>query len=315
MTCNNKTIITSKTLTVANQTEVPILHYLTTTINTTIEETSRQFIIPFALAYIKYNILGTPFFEEYIQNIKIQDFTIQFKYQSKNQPNTIILTSLFSKDYPYFSYIYRLKSKTQIRLNPNSSNFAHFPKRTTTIFTLVQPPKQILSYNTIYLLLSSKFRTTFNFIEVFTDGKPDICSKNIQNSTNHIATLPKGHIGYIEVPITNEQAKYYQNKDLNTLVHNVAHTYHPDITEPIPLSNYNTPTQDIPSLSNHFSFNQKDMTLPTLHDSPHSNIYNVQPTSDTPKSRTFPTLPHSKDNLKFINKFNFQFSDPTDTEY
>ena len=48
---------------------------------------------------------------------------------------------------------------------------------------------------------------------------------------------------------------------------------------------------------------------------PHSNIYNVQPTSDTPKSRTFPTLPYSKVNLKFINKFNFQFSDPTDTEY
>ena len=28
---------------------------------------------------------------------------------------------------------------------------------------------------------------------------------NIQNSTNHIAKLPKGHIGYTEVPITNEQ--------------------------------------------------------------------------------------------------------------
>ena len=57
------------------------------------------------------------------------------------------------------------------------------------------------------------------------------------------------------------------------------------------------------------------MTSPTLHDKPHSNIYNVQPTSNTPKSRTFPTLPYSKDNLKLINKFNIQFSDHTDTEY
>ena len=57
------------------------------------------------------------------------------------------------------------------------------------------------------------------------------------------------------------------------------------------------------------------MTSPTLHDTPHSNIYNIQPTSDTPKSCTFPTLPCSKDNLKFINKFNIQFSDLTDTEY
>ena len=35
----------SKTLTVANQTEVPILHYITITLNTTIEDDSRQFII------------------------------------------------------------------------------------------------------------------------------------------------------------------------------------------------------------------------------------------------------------------------------
>ena len=57
------------------------------------------------------------------------------------------------------------------------------------------------------------------------------------------------------------------------------------------------------------------MTSPTLHDTPDSNIYDVQPTPDTPKSRTFPTLPCSNFNLKFINKFNFQFFDLTDTEY
>ena len=39
----------SKTLTVANQTEVPILHYITITLNTTIEDNSRQFTIPFHL--------------------------------------------------------------------------------------------------------------------------------------------------------------------------------------------------------------------------------------------------------------------------
>ena len=90
-------------------------------------------------------------------------------------------------------------------------------------------------------------------IEIFTDDKPDIWSTIIQFFTNHIATLPKGHFGYIEAPITNEQPKYYQVNDINILAHNVAHTYHPDIDEPIPLSNYNTPTQDLPSSSNHFS--------------------------------------------------------------
>ena len=66
----------SKTLAVASQTEVPILHYITITLNTTIEDNSRQLTILSAVSDIKYNILGTPFFEENIQNINIQDFTI-----------------------------------------------------------------------------------------------------------------------------------------------------------------------------------------------------------------------------------------------
>ena len=43
----------SKTLTVANQTEVPILHYVTITLYTTIEDDSCQFTKPFAVADIK----------------------------------------------------------------------------------------------------------------------------------------------------------------------------------------------------------------------------------------------------------------------
>ena len=117
----------SKTLTVANQTEDPTLHYVTITLNTTIEDESRQFTISFAVADIKYNILGTHFSEENIQNITIHDFLLQFKHHSRVYTNYAEFTSLLSKDYPYFFYIYRINSKTQIRLRPNSSKIAHFP--------------------------------------------------------------------------------------------------------------------------------------------------------------------------------------------
>ena len=46
----SNTLNSSKTLTVANQTEIPILHYVTITLSTTIEDDSRQFTIPFAVA-------------------------------------------------------------------------------------------------------------------------------------------------------------------------------------------------------------------------------------------------------------------------
>ena len=180
ITCNNKTNHRSKTLTVANQTEFPILQYKTTTLNTSIEQTSRQLFIPFAVADIKYNNLRTPFFEEYIQNINYQHFTLQFKYQSKDQPNTTKLTALLSKDYLYFSYMYRNNSKTQTRLNPNSSKSAQFPIKNYYNLHFATILKNQLLPTIPLTYFSSKFRTTFNFIEVFTDDKPDICSKIVK---------------------------------------------------------------------------------------------------------------------------------------
>ena len=55
----------------------------------------------------------------------------------------------------------------------------------------------------------------------------------------------------------------------------------------------------------------------TNSDIPHqtSPLYNVQPTSNTSEKRIFPSLPYTSENLEFINKFNFHFSDLTDTEY
>ena len=197
----------SKTLTVANQTEVPILHYVTLVSNTSIEEDSRQFTIPSAVADINNNFLGTPFSEENIQNISIQDFTLQFKHHSGVYPNYKKFTSLLSKDYPYFSYIYRISSKTQTRQKPNSSKIAHFP--INNYYNLhFSTTSQNQFFPTIrHTYFSSKFRTTYSFIEVFTHDKPKNCATIIQNSTNHVATLPTGHIGYIEVPITEEKPK------------------------------------------------------------------------------------------------------------
>ena len=56
----NNTVSSSKASTVANQTEVSILLIVTITISTTIEDDSRQFTIPFAVADIRYKILIHP---------------------------------------------------------------------------------------------------------------------------------------------------------------------------------------------------------------------------------------------------------------
>ena len=95
----------SKTLMIANQSELPIKHYITVTCHTSISKNSRHFTIPFAVADIKYNILGTPFFEEHIANINVQDFTMKFKNPHKDHSQIDSFTTLTEKNFPLF-FIY-----------------------------------------------------------------------------------------------------------------------------------------------------------------------------------------------------------------
>ena len=144
------------------------------------------------------------------------------------------LTTLLSKDCPYFSYVYRINSKTQTRLKLNSSTIAQFPIKTYYNLQFTTTSQNQFFPTIPHTYFSTKFLTTFNFIKIFTDDEPDTWATILQNSTKHFATLPTGHIGYIEVSITNEKPKYYLVNDINTLIHNVAHTYHPYITESNP---------------------------------------------------------------------------------
>ena len=93
----------AKTLTVANQTEVPIIHSISMTCFTEVNHQTRSFNIDFAVANIKYNILGTPFFKKHIQNIDFQQNIMTYIEQHPKLPTK---TSTFTeKNYPYISYI------------------------------------------------------------------------------------------------------------------------------------------------------------------------------------------------------------------
>ena len=141
---------------------------------------------------MKYNILSTPFFEDNLQNINIQDFSLEFKYQSKTHPNYAKFTTLLSKDYAFVSYIYRINSETQIRLKPKSSKIAHFPIK-ITIFFVLQPHHKItssLQYHTPILLpsfvqisISLKFSqiTSQTFVQLLFRTPPSMLQQNLQD--------------------------------------------------------------------------------------------------------------------------------------
>ena len=96
----------AKTLRVANQTEVPILHYNSMTCFTGINHQNRSFNIQFAVANIKYNILGTPFFQKNIQNEDFQQNIMTYKEHHPNLPTKTHFSTFTEKDYPYIHLYY-----------------------------------------------------------------------------------------------------------------------------------------------------------------------------------------------------------------
>ena len=80
-------------------------------------------------------------------------------------------------------------------MKPNSSKIAHFPIKAYYNLHLTTTPQNEFFPTNPRTYFSTKIRTTFNFLEGFTDDKPDGCATVIQNSTNQIATIPTGRIG------------------------------------------------------------------------------------------------------------------------
>ena len=142
---------------------------------------------------------------------------------------------------------------------------------------------------------------------IVNDKNKDWCSTLFQNFTSHPATLPRGIIGYIEIPITQTTPPHYR-------VHSVIHAYHPDTTFPIRQNEYtdmNLCTRVTPQSLleiNKIEINDKTLQLPIP-----SITGNLRPSDKIRKD--FPSLPYTIENLQFIKKFNFEHSDLTDSEY
>ena len=103
---------------------------------------------------------------------------------------------------------------------------------------------------------------------IVNDKNKDSCATVIQKFTSHPATLPRGIIGHIEIPITQTTLFHYRVHDVNSLIHSVIHAYHPDTTIPIKLNEYtdmNLCTRVIPKSLleiNKIEINDQTLQLP-----------------------------------------------------
>ena len=229
----------AETFTVANQPEVPIIHYISMTCFTEVNHQNRSSIIEFAVANIKYKFLGTPFFKKRIENLDFQQNTMTYKEQHPKLPTKTHFSTFTEKDYPYISYIYTIKCKEPIHFKPRSGKTIHFPIKNylNLHFELEDNTKFYPSIPYTYFL--QKFKDIFNFLDMIVNDKnKDSCSTVIQNFTSHPATLPRGIIGFKEIPFTQTTPPHYRVHDVNSLIHSVIPAYHPDTTIPIRQNDY-----------------------------------------------------------------------------
>ena len=241
-----------------------------------------------------------------------------YEKQHPKLPTKSHFSTFTEKDYPfisYISYIYTIQCNEPIHFKPRSRKTIHLPIKNylNLHFELEDNTKFYPSIPYTYFL--QKFKDIFHFLDMIVDDKnKDYCSTVIQNFTSHPATLPRGSIGYIEIPITQTTPPHYRVQVVNSLIHSVIPAYHPDTTIPIRQNDYtdmNLRTQVIPQSQleiNKIEIDDKLLQLPI------PSVTGNLRSSD--KIRIdFPSLPYTAENQQFIKKFNFEYSDLTGNEY
>ena len=293
----------AKTLTVANQTEVPIIHYRSMTCFTEVNHQNRSFNIEFAVANIKYNILGATCFKRNIQNVDFQQNILTYKEQHPKLPTKTHFSTYTEKDYPYTSYIYTIKCKEPIHFKPRSGKAINFPNTNYLNIHFELEDNANFYPSNPYTYLSQKLKDIFHFLDmIVSDKSKDSYSTVIQNFTSRPATLQRGIIGYIEILIIQTTPPHYRVQDVNSLIHSVLRTYHPDTTFPITQNEYanmNLCTRVIPQSLleiNKIEINDEPLQLhiPSI-------TGNLGPSDKIRKD--FPSLPYTTENLQFIKNF------------
>ena len=228
-----------------------------------------------------------------------------YKDQHPKLPTKPHFSTFTEKDYPYISYIYTIKCKGPIHFKPRSGKTIHFPITNYLNLHFELEDNTKFYPSNLYTYFSEKFKDIFHFLDMIINNKnKDSCSTIIQNSTSHPATLPRGIIGYKEIPIIQTTPPHCRVQDVNSLIHSVIHTYHTDTTIPIRQNEYtdmNLCTRVIPQSSikiNKIEVNDKTIQLPIP-----SITRNLRPPSDKIR-KGCPSLPYTTENQQFKNSIN-----------
>ena len=203
------------------------------TLCTSSHGSTRTVVVLFAVANVKHNLFGTTFFEKYVKPLNIEHMSLTIITPHESHGNTLPL-SAHKKRITHFVLTFTVKKKAYFE--SNASQIIHFPIQITLLLTFKTSEKETMFPSTPHPYFSSRFISTFTFLQVYQKSKPESnsCSVIIQIVTFHSVIFSPRYIGFIEVLATNNKPPQYKVNDLYSSMITIFHSYYPELSESIP---------------------------------------------------------------------------------
>ena len=195
----------NKTLTAANNTTIET--FGTITLNLTPDRISNNrnkkqhnFNIHFYVTQCNHNILGTPFFKEYIETINVNTNKLTINTNTILD-NDITFFMKSTKGYPYYSRLYPVYNKESIYLEKEHHKCITFP---IPIFKQMNKSngKVIYSSNYYFEPINKYHNISFTDIKDLTTETEHFMDIFLVNKNQHKITINEGLIGFMYQNIT-----------------------------------------------------------------------------------------------------------------
>ena len=227
-----------KTLTAANITTTETFGTVTLTltpdrISNNRNKPQNNFHIHFCVTQCNHNILGTPFFKEYIETINVNTNRLTLNTNTILD-NDIIFYMNSTKGYPYYSRLYPIFNREIIYIEQNQNKNITFP---IPIFKQMKKSNEKTIHKShFYFEPINKYQNiSFTDIKDFTADEEYFIDILLINKNRHRITINTGLIGFMNRNITfkrqNEEIYQTNSIDLFTALYHLTYENENDINE------------------------------------------------------------------------------------
>ena len=167
----------------------------------------------------KFNILGTPFLEKYVDSIKCSSLTLEIKH--KNDIKSLKLLDSSIKPPPYYSQLFPIIGDHSVYFTPSAHRILTYSL--TAYECKNKKASGTILYASDFSFITLRKNMLFSIMDINNLEYPyqSIIQKLMQNPLHHPLTLVKGIIGYAQqyVSLNDFQTSKYRINELTEFMY------------------------------------------------------------------------------------------------